>query len=332
MKKILTIFLFIFLAICPSYALNKNNDDINDYVNIAFTIDNNYPVYTMLAMESMLKNKAPQTKYKFYVLEDNVSFVNKKIMQFYAKKRDIDLTFYHITTKSFDEGRYFYNYVTRITPIAMSRILLPSLLPQDLKKVIYMDSDILVTTDLKPLYDIDLGSDFAGMITNNQPMTYEIFKFGHQYYNSGVILIDLEKWRKDNIQEKMISYLKNNYQNFDYVKPESGSIYPKFMYPDQDLINLILFNRIKKLDDKWNMQFFAVNSLVPDDFKGVIHFIGVGKPWLNPPKLLNSYKMYYKNWDSSPLVMFRPFCWYKLRRDDKFYLYKDIVKLYKNEQ
>lgn len=328
MKKILfaLILLILFTFSIPSYAKEK---DINDYVNIAFTIDNNYPVYTMLAINSIMENKKPDTEYKFYILEDNISFINKRIMKLFAKKKNFDLTFYHVSTESFDKGRNIYNFLHRITPIGMARILLPSYMPNELKKVLYLDADILVTTDLKELYDIDIENYYAGMIINNQPMTYEIYDFGEKYYNSGVILINLEKWRKDKIQDKMTTYLKENWSNFDYIKPEKGKNF-KFMYPDQDLINLILRDNIKTLDNKWNMQFFAINSLVGEDFKGIIHYIGAGKPWLNPPKLLTSYKMYYKNWHNSPLVVFLPFCKYKNKVNDKFALYKDIEKLYKD--
>ena len=106
----------------------------------------------------------------------------------------------------------------------------------------------------------------------------------------------------------------------------------KFMYPDQDLINAVLNKDIKPLDDKWNMQYYAIDTIVGLDFKGIIHYIGGGKPWLNFNDLLPSYKLYHDYWKKSPLVVFLPICWYKLKENDKKNAYNDIVKMYKGEQ
>ena len=129
-RKLFLIFALILFVINPVFASSKK-DDINDYINIAFTIDNNYPVFTMLLMESILKNNTSNSKYYFHIVEDNITKLNKKIMNYYAKQRGVKLAFYHTSTKNFDEGRNFYTFVDRITPIGMSRITLPSLLPSD---------------------------------------------------------------------------------------------------------------------------------------------------------------------------------------------------------
>ncbi len=423
-RKLFLIFALILFVINPVFASSKK-DDINDYINIAFTIDNNYPVYTMLLMESILKNNTSNSKYYFHVVEDNITKLNKKIMNYYAKQRGVKLAFYHTSTKNFDEGRNFYTFVDRITPIGMARITLPSLLPSNLHRVLYMDSDILVTTDIKPLYDTNLGNYSTGMIENIQYVEYDMMNFGKYYFNSGIMLMDLDKWRERKLEEKLTGYIKKNWKYFIYVDPVKQAIkeleacqaveadckkkkdkpckiskecvnslnrvhkyeeiisksvekrnqwfdlrkaktgkevdisiqnaiekrrqvekeYPyeiseealiirknKFMYPDQDLINAVLNKDIKRLDDKWNMQYYAIDTLVGLDFKGVIHYIGGGKPWLNFNDFLPSYKLYHDNWKKSPLVVFLPICWYKLRENDKKAAYNDIVKMYKGEQ
>lgn len=329
MKKIIVLFFLIMTTIFAPQAWAKEKN-INDYVNIAFTIDNNYPIFTMLVIESILENKNPDTEYNFYVLENNITFINKGFMRLYAKYKKTNLTFYRISTESFDEGKKIYTYLPRITPIGMARILLPSVLPQDLKRVLYLDADTLVTTDLKELYNTDLKGNYAGMIRNDEPVNYKDFKFGKNYCNSGVILIDLDAWRKNDIEKKMTEYLKSNLDKFIYKKTKDK--YPDtFMYPDQDLINIVLRNKIKILDDKWNAQHFSQNSYITKNFKGIIHFIGPGKPWLAEPFYTNAYVMWHKNWNNSILVVYKPIHMYKCTCIAMGALYKDILKLYKNE-
>ena len=382
-KLLLLILLTLFGTFFPVFAEEIHN--INDDINIAFTIDNNYPIYTMLVMESILNHNTSNSHYRFHVVEDNLTGFSKFIMKRFAEYKGADIAFYRISTESFDEGRNFYTYVDRITPIGMARILLPSVLPKELKRVLYLDSDILVTTDLKPLYNTNLGRYSTGMIVNIQHVTYDNFNFGKYYFNSGVILMDLDKWRKQNIEGQLTGYIKNNWQKFIYVDLEKERaiekakekealkeeamknanmrdmvdtminqvLYKKkleektgqdvlddededplfikndkFMYPDQDLINVVLNKRIKPLDKKWNMQYFALGSIVDENFKGIIHYIGAGKPWLFTPDTMPSYKIYHENWDNSLLVIFKPICWYKLKIEDKRYLLKELKTLY----
>jgi len=173
------------------------------------------------------------------------------------------------------------------------RLLIPELLPSTVQKVIYLDCDIIVRKSLHELWDTDISNFALGAvhqivdeIIHAQRLSYPL-KFG--YFNAGVLLINVDYWRKHNIQNKLISYLINNYKTI--------------IYHDQDALNAILFDKTLLLPCKWNMlNFFFMkavfkavgkinnqiiteyaeykNMLIKDRVDpAVIHYVSKPKPW-----------------------------------------------------
>ena len=280
MKKFLIA--FIILLILP---LNVFAEGKKAHIDIAFTIDNNYPVFTLLAINSILKNNYSESDYTFYVVENNVTDKNKEMMRKFVEKNHQKIEFINVDTYIIDQGKNFFKFSGRITPIAFARILLPDLLP-NLDKVLYLDSDILVTTDLKPLFETDIRNYNAGMALNiaQDNGALDLYKFKHGYYNSGVILMNLKKGRQENSPQKMIEFLRKNEAKFDFNKDAYDDFSPDqkksyWLYPDQDLINIVWDGKIKKLPQKWNNQCIQGNTSADPFEGGIIHYIGSLKPW-----------------------------------------------------
>lgn len=147
MKKFLISIFCIFLF---------STQAIAQKINVAFNIDNNYPIYTLLVINSILKNNTSNSDYTFYIVENNLSFLNKIKMKRYVEKRKQKIEFININTDKIDKGKWFYGFSKRITSIAMVRILLPEIMPANVDRVLYLDGDILVLKDLKELYNTDM--------------------------------------------------------------------------------------------------------------------------------------------------------------------------------
>ena len=169
-------------------------------INVAFTIDNNYPIFTLLAISSILKNNHSNSEYTFHIVENNITGKNKSKMKYYVSdKWKQKIIFYNLDTNTIDKGFDFYKFSgNRITNIGMARVALPEILPKEMHKVIYLDGDILVTRDLLELYNTDMEGMPVALATNHWHINYKMHKF-KKYYNSGVILMDLDKCRKYNI-------------------------------------------------------------------------------------------------------------------------------------
>ncbi len=159
--------------------------------------------------------------------------------------------------------------------ITYARLFISDYFP-NLSRCLYLDTDLIVFSDVKELYYKDLGGNIAGGIrdgailydTDSAEMHMTRFKdkLGlrnpRMYFNAGVILIDLEAWRNHQIGQRAVQIGAEMYDVLDCL--------------DQDILNIVLEDRWLDLDVKWNASKYGA----PDDFNdGILHLMGKIKPW-----------------------------------------------------
>ena len=288
MKKLVFLLFLLFSTVCHAK------------LDVVFAIDNNYPPYTMLMIDSIMKNNISKQDYTFWVLETGITPENKKKMADYVQSIGQEIKFITIDSNYIEDWRKLYSTpaqtdlsITHITPIAMARILIPKLLPQDLDKALYLDSDMLVAEDLKNLYDEDLGDYFVGMVEDNLCQR-------KGYMNAGVILFNLPKWRENDMTKKMLFYLNRHTEEFSCNQGPYWIVRGCYLYKDQDLIHIVLKNKTKELDARWNNQDIKDEKVDISTQKGIYHFIGGGerKPW-NSQKS-DPQKLWLHYWKEAP--------------------------------
>lgn len=151
-----------------------------------------------------------------------------------------------------------------------ARFFIPEYLA-DVSRCIYLDTDLIVCSDLNGLQSLDLhGKSSACVIDGGidtpqqQQRLREKLKLNNpqQYFNSGVIVMDLDAWRRDHIQSKALSIAQENYDLLDQM--------------DQDALNIVLEDDWVILDPKWNTSKGRADVNFSD---GIIHFLGKVKPW-----------------------------------------------------
>ena len=330
MKKIFLIaFIFFFFPLMSSAKEAP--------LNVIFTIDNNYPVMTMITIESILDHNWSNSDYIFYVIENNITNKNKKMMRDFVEKRNQQIEFLHVDTNKLDKNGDLFDFSNRITSIACARILIPELLPKTAHKALYMDSDIIVTRDLKDLYKTNLKNKSAGMILNHDQKNgaEKLYKFRHGYYNSGVILFNLDACRKNNTSKRMLAFLDKNREKF--ISKDKKNYDNKWKFPDQDLINVVWDNEIKTIPTNWNNQ--CVNGacqLYVYKNEGIIHYLGSEKPWdyAERYKYTDQHQIYYAFLKKPELKKYRYYFAlrkiylnYKELQEKKIKRYKQLKKL-----
>lgn len=152
-----------------------------------------------------------------------------------------------------------------LSSASYARLFIPDLLPGH-DRAIYIDSDALVIADLEPLWRFGLDDDLlAGVVDPGMlPESLERFAVPQgQYVNSGVMLINLERWRTEQIGARCVDQLRRH---------------PDFELADQTAINIVAKGRIRHLDPRFN--HFAANRMRGDaqDLR-ILHFTGADKPW-----------------------------------------------------
>jgi len=198
--------------------------------------------------------------------------------------------------------------------------LIPYFLPDDYEKSLYLDSDLLVEDDISTLWNHDSNTalrsvqDFWIPYVSSKNGLYNYKDLGlskyHPYFNSGVLLINLEAWRRKSVREESLRYLLENYGNI--------------VHADQEVLNAILSQDWSPLDPKWNVHhairtegWEKASYTWPDrPFKkhlrsernallnepGILHFAGPDKPWKHPHEHPEGLRWFRYLWNSGWLT------------------------------
>ena len=171
----------------------------------------------------------------------------------------------------------------------MGRLFVGELLPESAERVLYLDCDTVVLRSLRKLWQMPL--DGAVMAAAQEPTIYPQVRdylgleADDAYYNAGVLLIDLKRWRAEGIREKVLAYYE--------------SIAEVSLFNDQDALNGLLKGRIRTFSPEYNFftnyRYFRYETLcgmqsayreIPEkQFRlakrhpAVLHFAGDERPW-----------------------------------------------------
>lgn len=249
-------------------------------IKITLSSDNNYAQHLCVTLASILANKADDDKISAYILDGGISQKNKSKILKLLNKYEFDIKFIEIDKnlhKKFPVGKK--NHVTLAT---YYRLLLAELCP-NIDKLLYLDVDIIVKSSLQELYNTNIETYYiAGIADSQETINASRLKI-QNYCNAGVLLLNLKKWREENITKKF----------FDWMLENENII----LLHDQDVINCVLQNGMLKVDGCWNVQISKYDTSkkfvkILSSAK-IIHYIGKHKPWNTDFKQLDK-KDYFK--------------------------------------
>jgi len=249
-----------------------------DEIPIFFSTDDNYVPFLDVTIRSLIANASKDYKYKIIILntglnEDNIAKVEAQ------ENENFSIEFADIS----NAVKYIEDKLPNMFHFGLAawyRLFIQSLFPQ-YKKVLYLDCDIIVLGDISELYFTNLeGNNIAGVIENwilHSPIfsLYTKEAVGVEsknYINSGIMIMDLEKFREEKIEENFVELI--NKYNFDVIDP------------DQAYINYLCRGKIKYLPFEWNRTPLEnIECLNPK----IIHYALGFKPWHTPNMFLGQY-------------------------------------------
>lgn len=266
---------------------------------VACASDRNYVTPLTVMLNSLLVNLNNERKIVIYILTNDLKYLrgNKALRSLQTKRTHI--RFVYVSDKPYKKMKIKKN---RITLAAYYRLSIPALLPKEHRKVIYLDSDLIVNEDIGKLWDLDVGQNYILAVQDNgaqyvsSPAGLLMYKEldinpSSKYFNSGVMVINLDKWRRDDISQKVIEFLEQNKE--------------RIRWWDQDGLNALLIGKWGELDHRWNVltQIF-INPSGSDgpnkdkekyeeliNHSYIVHFNGASKPWRRKSK--HPYKYLY---------------------------------------
>ena len=227
-------------------------------IPVAFCFDGNGCKMAAVTLKSLLNASAGRCDYDVYcVVTKDTDKALCDIMQNIVRGTGSSIHFLH--------GNHDFDKSPRGNwPIAMwYRLMLPKLLPTNVHRIIYADIDIMFFYDLIDIYELDLGDNVIAAVPTRT----------NKYINSGFLLMDIDKIRKEKIYDKWVKVSREH----------------AFYNPDQDVLNETLRGRITFLPLKYNFQLshgsriFKIYPAVElDDLKHnlvVLHYSDYMKPW-----------------------------------------------------
>jgi len=251
-------------------------------INVCLSSDDNYSQHLAVTIASVLKNKAPDDELNFCILDGGITDENKKKILELKNIADCNIEFIKVDDKLFADCPIQSN--AHLSLPTYYRLVIPDI-KNKLDRAIYMDCDIAVKSSLKELLNIDLSDNFIAGVIDVGASKHSQRLGVHDYFNAGVLVIDLKKWRDNDITQKIFKWIGENKE--------------KIVLHDQDIINAFFENRIKEIDEKWNTQFlrdFDKEAKLKLREANIIHYVDRKKPWLryNGDEFTAEYLKYLK--------------------------------------
>lgn len=270
--------------------------------HIIYGFNDGFCQYAATSISSLLYSN-PYLNFHFHLFHINCSHENLEKLRFFLNTNGCKFNLYEFSPQSFSK----YPPTSQYSLACYLRLSAPSLMP-GVSKALYLDSDTIIVGDIRDLLETDVIG-YALAACRDSSFSYNIVKsylspeILEEYFNSGVLLINLKWWKENDSEEQLIEYLNTH----------------KVKLPDQDALNAIFGGHdiVKILHPKWNAlaSYFCFPPQVPNSEKKfikdlwknarIIHFIGTIKPWhkecVNPFK--NAFIQAYNSTPWGPIQM-----------------------------
>lgn len=268
-------------------------------IPVVFICDENYVLPTCVAIVSMKKNKLDSTNLEVYVLSLDISSESKNKIESLSEKNAKVI----VLEQKFTSNQL--NVVQkrdRVTHAALLKFELPNIF-QNYSKIIYLDSDTLILKDLTVFFNTNITYFYAAVVKDiitrrgkEKHLKWLGFQ-GEYYFNSGVMLLNLEKMRNDLLPEKLLQYRingKNHFMDQDALNVIFNDCV-KFVSPYYNLLNCFFeWEPILELSDFYEVSFpNSVQEIYEQ--ATILHLGDKKKPWIYEMGYLSTlYKKYYK--------------------------------------
>lgn len=286
-------------------------------MNIMYLCDDGYSWIAGVSMLSLLENNKHEGSIDIYVVSDHISDQNKKKLIELVKRYGRSIYFIEKPNLSSFIGKVEMHWWVENV---FSRVFLGEVFKDyvDLKRLIYIDCDTLILGELSSLWNWELGGYICAGVREAMGYYHKKaigLKREEEYFNAGMFLVDIEKWRNENIDQKAMRFIRK--------------CHGKMEYADESVLNGVLKDRICVLPPKYNLTSLSIYLSVEEVNK-------YRKPYrhysndelqasLDDPRIIHFTSTFL---DSRPWVVdsHHPYCeeWLKYKRMSPWYE-KDLI-------
>lgn len=265
------------------------------------------PLYAALVHSARLFNP----EIRFRLLDSGITEKTKALLKEFAARKSIDLEILECSGA-------LAQLQGLPVPQTFMRVLIPELFPGE-DRALYLDCDITVIGSLRELFEINLGNFSVAAMPDSIRSTVEGeierlgTDFGGHYFNAGVMLIDIQEWRRQRITEAALAFAKGNISRLRYL--------------DQSTLNYALQGNFHKLDDTWN--FYNPMDFSAEKDIRILHHTYFERPWNSVYSPFLELHKYHRSQTPWPLPELARPLHIRIRDGKRWILGKAGVKRYR---
>jgi lipopolysaccharide biosynthesis glycosyltransferase/glycosyltransferase involved in cell wall biosynthesis len=251
--------------------------DRTDTVHVAVASDANYVMALAAMLASLEARLDPHCELVVHVIGTDLPKDDWRRLRASAPAERVRWNCIELSSSLLTDLDFKPRAYEHITSVCFFRLLLPELLPADLPKVLYLDSDLIAGADISQLWRIEIHDVPLAAVPEwdrnasraSSPRGIRRYRdLGlspeQPLFNSGVMLLDLEHWRRKHLAHRAFQYIR-----------EAG---PDVRWYEQEALNVVCNGQFLELDSRWNVPAGEVAALARDDVS-IVHYLTADKPW-----------------------------------------------------
>jgi len=238
-------------------------------VHVFVGADEKYVMPMTIALHSVLSHLDRETKAYIYIFNGGICENSQNRVKRVLENARTEVS---IKWLNFDSSKYEGINVGRYSTASLFRFEIVNYLPLICDRALYLDSDVVVTGNITELWKLNLEEKPFWAVESPKSVHFKQriadkfpecdFPSNALYLNSGVLLINVDQWRRLQITDDTYKFLHNHGH--------------KLSFPDQDALNAVAAGMWGQLDPRWNMQRHTGKNF--KGAKGIMHYT-TGKPW-----------------------------------------------------
>lgn len=208
-------------------------------INILLGCNDSYIPFTSTTMVSIFENNRCH-QCKIFLICPDITHEHRTLLEEMCRRYGQEIYWCSLTLEQFDVIEQCSKVIHGKNKAMLYRLLAPEILPREIDKILYLDCDTIVVGDLAACFETDISQCAAAVVRDNFRISdyhrLQIKYREHEYFNSGVMLINVSYWRANHVGQQCLSW------RISHQSP----------FVDQDALNVVLFRCVKYLHPKYN--------------------------------------------------------------------------------
>jgi lipopolysaccharide biosynthesis glycosyltransferase len=267
--------------------MNRSNN--SSPLNIACAADDSFAMPMAVMLHSALKNISNDQQVHIFAIDGGIKESNKQKILKSLGNKSVVLSWIEAPDSLPDNLPIAKDIQPHLNKSAYYRLMFARILPNEVSKLVYLDSDLVVLGDLNKLWEIEVADNYVmaaqdcGIPFVSSPYGIKKYKelsisSEQKYFNSGVLVMNITKWRSEDIDVKLFQYLEKYREDVQHH--------------DQEAMNAVFAGKWGEISPQWNQtpllfgysswqespyQELDYSNAIHDPY--IVHFASNAKPW-----------------------------------------------------